>query len=109
MTILMLILVFQLSRQAAAIVSAPAAVLSSPQQTLSAPAQKPVVVLDSGHEGIYFRPKNTDSEWPFFCKILAKFVISSVLIRRFMIDLSLRNIERQAYFYERTDVNLVDV
>ena len=49
MTILMLILVFQLSRQAAAIVSAPAAVLSSPQQTLSAPAQKPVVVLDSGH------------------------------------------------------------
>ena len=51
MTILMLILVFQLSRQAAAIVSAPAAVLSSPQQTLSAPAQKPVVVLDSGHGG----------------------------------------------------------
>lgn len=51
MAVLMLALVFQLSRQAAAIVAASAAVLSPSQQTLSAPPQKPVVVLDSGHGG----------------------------------------------------------
>ncbi len=51
MAVLMLVLVFQLSRQAAAIVSASATVLSPSGQTLSEPAQKPVVVLDSGHGG----------------------------------------------------------
>ena len=51
MAVLMLALVFQLSRQAAAIAAASADVLSPSQQTLSAPPQKPVVVLDSGHGG----------------------------------------------------------
>ena len=64
MASLLLILVFLLSRQAAAIRGGMPADSSS-LQTRPSPSSspRPLVVLDSGHGGMYYRPKNTDSEW----------------------------------------------
>ncbi len=86
MAILMFALVFQLSRQAAAIASTPA-VLSSSDPQPSASSQKPVVVLDSGHGG--FDP--------------GKISVDGSLEK----DINLRIAQRVKQYLEASDVEVV--